>query len=379
MNQQNAGLFSVIDGDATSRDSAAIRGADNLIYSCMRNPAGSLVLLVCEDPSLGWYDDAAPDLVEKQLTLHGAQVTRMKVGLPTNSTNAALVAAMQAVDAVIFFARIGDQGRFKPRYANRRSVMSYALNIDMLASGYGTLDHQMMVTFKNAIDRIMLEAARITVTCPLGTRFEGGPGDSLLRGREVVVGRFPMGIPRPILNDDFFGHVVLARYLTPTGSRVYDPDALALRVPVNAHFEGNHITKFTGPADVVAEVEAHYRQIANSFDLEAWQIDSWHAGIHPLMSYDMPASQDPVPWSNVGFQHPRMLHFHTCGSGPPGEVTWIVIDPTITIDGVALWENGHLHPERFAATKEILDMAPDFAAAFRQQNRQIGLDAGQNA
>ncbi len=379
MNQQNAALFSVLDGDATNRESAAVRGADNLIYSCMRKPAGNLVLLVCEDPSLGWYDEAAPDLVEQRLIMHGAQVTRMKVGLPNNGANSVLVDAVQASDAVIFFARIGDQGRFKPRYASPRSVMSYALNIDMLASGYGTLDHQMMVIFKNAIDRITLTAARITVTCPLGTRFEGGPGDSLLRGKEVVIGRFPMGIPRPVLNDDFCGQVVLARYLTPTGSRVYHPEALKLCEPVTAHFQGNRITEFTGPADVVASVEAHYRQIANNFDLEAWHIDSWHAGIHPLMSYDMPVAQDPVRWSNTGFQHPRMLHFHTCGSAPPGEVTWIVIDPTITIDGIALWENGHLHPERFAGTKEILDIAPDFAAAFRQQNRQIGLDAGQIA
>ena len=379
MNQQNAGLFSVIDADATSRDSAAVRGADNLIYSCMRNPAGSNILLVCEDPSLGWYDNAAPDLVEKRLILHGAQVTRIKVNLPTNNTDTALLAAIEAADAVIFFARIGDQGRFKPWYASRRSVMSYALNIDMLASGYGTLDHDMMVKFKNAIDRITLEAAHIAVTCPLGTCFEGGPGNSLQRGKEVAIGRFPMGIPRPVLNEDFCGQVVVAHYLTPTGSRVYHPESLLLPEPVTAHFEGNRITNFTGPTNIVAEVELHYRQIADSFDLDAWYIDSWHAGIHPLMSYDMPVAQDPVRWSNTGFQHPRMLHFHTCGSAPPGEVSWIVIDPTITIDGVALWENGHLHPERFTATKQILDMAPDFAAAFRQQNRQIGLDAGQPA
>jgi hypothetical protein len=51
-----------------------------------------------------------------------------------------------------------------------------------------------------------------------------------------------------------------------------------------------------------------------------------------------------------------------------------VIDPTILIDGVALWQDGRLHLERFAATKEILDMAPDLAAAFYNQNRWIGLD-----
>jgi hypothetical protein len=377
VNQQNTGLFSVVDADATTRDSAAVRGATNLIHSCMRHPAGKHVLLVCEDPYLGWYDAAAPDLVQQQLILHGARVTRMMVGLPTNNTDTALEAAIAAADAVIFFARIGDQGRFKLRYANRQSVMCYALNIDMLASGYGTLDHQMMVSFKNAIDQITREAQRITVTCPLGTCFEGGPGDGLQRGKEVMIDRFPMGIPRPVQNDGFSGQVALAHYLTPTGSRIYHPDTLALTASVIAHFEGNHITGFTGPADVVSAVEAHYQRIADEFDLDGWYIDSWHAGIHPLMSYDMAVADDPVRWSSTGFQHPRLLHFHTCGSAPPGEVTWIVVDPTIRIDGVALWENGRLHPERFAATKAILDMAPDLAAACRQQNRQIGLDVGQ--
>ena len=376
MNQQNANLFSHIDIGATAPHGAAVRGADNLILSCLRSPAGMNVLLVCEDPSFGWYDAAAPDLVHQRLKHHGAKVSRFMVGLPTNSINSALEAAINAADAVIFFARIGDQGRFKPRYAGRQSVMSYALNIDMLASGYGTLDHQIMQAFKETIDTIILGADHIHVTCPLGTSFSGGPGDSLQRGNDVVIDRFPMGIPRPVMNDGFSGQVVLARYLTPTGSRVYHPDTLALDAPVTAHFEGNRITEFTGPADMVRAVTAHYQHIADAFGLDGWYIDSWHAGIHPLMAYDKPLAHDPVRWSGAGFQHPRLLHFHTCGSAPPGEISWIVVDPTITIDGVALWENGRLHPERFAPTRRILDMAPDLAAACKYQNRQIGLDDG---
>ena len=130
MNQQNADLFSRIDVGATAPHGAAVRGADNLILSCLRSPADMNVLLVCEDPSFGWYDVAAPDLVHQRLKHHGAKVSRFMVGLPTNSINSALEAAITAADAVIFFARIGDQGRFKPRYAGRQSVMSYALNID---------------------------------------------------------------------------------------------------------------------------------------------------------------------------------------------------------------------------------------------------------
>ncbi len=110
MNQQNADLFSRIDVGATEPHGAAVRGADNLILSCLRSPADMNVLLVCEDPSFGWYDAAAPDLVHQRLKHHGAKVSRFMVGLPTNSINSALEAAINDADAVIFFARIGDQG-----------------------------------------------------------------------------------------------------------------------------------------------------------------------------------------------------------------------------------------------------------------------------
>ena len=53
MNQQNANLFSHIDVGVTAPHGAAVRGADNLILSCLRSPAGMNVLLVCEDPLFG--------------------------------------------------------------------------------------------------------------------------------------------------------------------------------------------------------------------------------------------------------------------------------------------------------------------------------------
>ncbi|MEK9962478.1 MAG: hypothetical protein VXB94_13025, partial [Rhodobiaceae bacterium] len=113
------------------------------------------------------------------------------------------------------------------------------------------------------------------------------------------------------------------------------------------------------------------------FGLDGYNIDSWHAGIHPLMSYDQPAALDPLRWSGTVFQHPRLLHFHTCGSGPPGEICWMILDPTIEVDGIALWERGQLHPERFAATARILDADPALAAAFRTPAGPVGVEPAQ--
>jgi len=244
----------------------------------------------------------------------------------------------------------------------------------MLDGGYGRLDHHAMQMMKIAIDEVTIRACHIKVTCPNGTNFEGTTiAPSTHRG-EVIINRFPLGISQPILNDGFCGKAVLTNYLTPTGSLTYDPEYLAIDTPVTAHFEGNRITGFTGAPDMVAAVEAHYADVADRFGLDAYNIDSWHAGFHPLMAYEGSATADPLRWSGTAFQHQRILHFHTCGTGPPGEICWMILDPTVLIDGVALWENGKLHPERFETTGRVLDAFPELAAAFAAPAAPCGID-----
>ena len=349
-------------------------GAANLVENCIGDVAGLTVLVVAEDPKHGWYDAAAPQLVCDELAARGARVTKMTVGLPENRPNAEVQAAMNAADRVVFFSRLGDQGRFNWHYTGPPCVMSYALDEAMLESGYGRLDHHAMRLMKAAIDEVTLTAGHIAVTCPRGTDFAGSPAASGAAGSEVIISRFPLGIPQPVLNDGFRGKAVLTNYLTPTGSRIYDPECLAIDTPVTAHFEGNRITSFTGAPDMVAAVEAHYADVAERFGLDAYNIDSWHAGIHPLMAYEGSAAADPLRWSGTVFQHQRILHFHTCGTGPPGEICWMILDPTIRIDGVALWENGKLHPERFEATGRVLDAFPELAAAFAAPAAPCGID-----
>ena len=348
-------------------------GALNLIEGCLDDVFGKTVLVVREDPLLGWYDSAAPAIVEAILVEMGATVKTLTVGEPKNHAITAVQEAIDAADEVIFFARIGDQGRFKSQYHGPRPVMSYALNAGMLASGYGRLDHGAMVALKNAIDDITLSAQHIEITCPLGTDVKGTPGNSITEGNEVTVSRYPMGVPKPLLANGFTGVVKLTHYLTPAGSKVYTPAYIELPSVVTAYMEGTRIADVTGEAELVKAFKEHYQRVATEFVLEPFNIDSWHAGIHPLMGYDKPASSDPVRWSQTVFANPRFLHFHTCGTGPPGEICWMILDPTIAIDGVALWENGRLHPERFASTMKVLRAAPKLANAYSAPVSEVGL------
>ena len=110
-------------------------GAINLIEGCLGEVFGKTVLVVAEDPRLGWYDTTAPAMVDSILVEMGATVKTLTVGEPKNHAITAVQQAIDAADEVIFFARIGDQGRFKSQYRGPRPVMSYALNAGMLASG----------------------------------------------------------------------------------------------------------------------------------------------------------------------------------------------------------------------------------------------------
>ena len=162
--------------------------------------------------------------MHRELLARGATVKKMMVDLPENRPNAAVQAAMNNADEVIFFSRLGDQGRFNWHYVGPHCVMSYALNEEMLDGGFGSLDHLAMCRLKSAIDEVTLTADNIRVTCPLGTAYEGRPATAITSGNEVVISRFPMGIPKPVSASGFSGQAVLANYLTPTGSRSMSPD-----------------------------------------------------------------------------------------------------------------------------------------------------------
>ena len=71
-------------------------GAQNLIEGCLGAVYGKEILIVAEDPRLGWYDAAAPASGEAALLEMGASVKKLMVGAPQNH---ALTAVQTAIDA----------------------------------------------------------------------------------------------------------------------------------------------------------------------------------------------------------------------------------------------------------------------------------------
>lgn len=356
------------DGDRLSR------AARNLLHHCGEFTPGSEILILHEDPALGWYDAMLPARVALEAEQLGLRPKCAMVGAPSEPLDPTAAELSERYGNVIYFARIGDQDRFAAVQPGKTKVMCYIRNEEMLASAFGVTDHRAMQALKQATDQVLLNARQIEITCPLGSRVFGVPPRvDTSQPADVSIRRFPLGVPQPLDGQGFSGQVALARYLTPTGSQAYEPAFLKMDETVFAHLEAGRIVSFSGHDETVDLVEKHYAHVSRLFDIDPAAVHSWHAGIHAGCSYSWSAGDDPDRWSNTVFNSPRILHFHTCGAYAPGEICWMLLDPTVRIDETAFWEDGRLRPERFAETQSCLEQWPELQTLFEKPSMRIGL------
>lgn len=349
-------------------------GAQNLLRNCAGLGPGARLLILREAPVLGFYGENLADQIattaktlQIEATIRDAPFVADLVEPDANTKD-----FIQAADCTLFLARMGDQIRFRDALSDAHAVVSYALNSEMLASPFGTLDHRAFLRLKQAVDKALACARMIHVTCPLGTDFSGQCGTTDAAG-DVNVTRFPMSVFTPCTANGFKGQVAQGGFLVGTGSKYYTPYACPLEDTLFVVFEGQRITGFRGSADDVSAAKAHYEFVAHKFGIEPHFVHSWHAGIHPGCRFLSPASQNFERWSGGAFGNPRLLHFHTCGDYAPGEISLNVLDPSIRLDGVAVWENGRLMPERIEGGEAILEDFPDVRTAFASPAQDCGL------
>ena len=350
------------------------RGLRNLLIDCAGVTAGQRLLIVREDPALGWYDAAISEAVAAYAGALGLTVEILPVGGPQNVPLPGVAEAVDRNDVTLFLARIGDQGRFEAPPPGKTLVMSYVRDIAALSSAYAGTPHGAMVAVKAAVNRILLDAETIRFTCPRGTDMVGHLSAEERRSdKDVGMRRFPMGVHQPIPARGFAGRVALSLPLTPTGSRVYDPPCLPIEAPVIAEVAGGRIGDLDGPADLVARIRAHYATVADKFSIAPDIVHSWHAGLHPANGCSASIHEDADRWSNSAFTNPRFLHLHTCGDYPPGEITWMVLDPSVEVDGRKLWQDGALRPQDFLGLKACLEDWPELVALYGNPAQRTGL------
>ncbi len=349
-------------------------GIRNLLFNCAGARTGQRLLIVREDPALGWYDAEIAEAIAVFASAEGIEVEILDVGGPQNDPVPGIAEAADRNDITLFLARIGDQGRFEEPPKDKVRVMSYARDIASLSSPFGTTPHQAMVAVKEAVNRILLDAEEIRFTSPHGTDMRGRLSPEERRSdKDVGMRRFPLGVHQPIPARGFSGRVVLTLPLTPTGSRVYDPPWLFLDDAVTAEVRNGRIARFDGSPGDVANIRSHYASVEQSLGVNPTTVHSWHAGLHPANACRHKITEDADRWSNNVFNNPRFLHLHTCGDDPPGEIAWMVLDPIVTVDGKPLWQAGALLPWDFAPLRDCLAAWPELASLYDNPTQEIGL------
>lgn len=353
---------------------AAERGVENLLLGCARAQPGERLLIATEPADLGYFDARVAPCVAATARELGLGVDVVDVGFEprTPTLSDALLARIEEADIVLFLARLGDQLRFSDMPAGKRIVVSFALREELLASPFGTTDYATFLEIKAAVDAALAQAREVRLTCPAGTDVAGRPQIPQGVDGDTTVRRFPMSVFTPVPAQGFSGRVAL-RFLTGTGSRYYEGQMLDFEAPVFALLEDGRLTGFEGAAHDVARAEAQYDRVAGMFGIDRDAVHSWHAGIHPGCGFYWDIHENADRWAGAAFGNPRILHFHTCGAYAPGEICWNVFDPTIEVDGMALWERGVLRADRLPGGAGILSRHPDAAALFTAPDPEIGV------
>lgn len=350
-------------------------GALNLLLGCAGARPGETLLIVREDPGLGYFGDGLAEVIADAGRRLGLAVRLVDVPFDAHAEDlpADLAQDMSSADHALFLARLGDQLRFRDMGAGARPIVSYVLDQDMLASPYGAAPHAAFVALKEAFNRLFANAGGIHVSCPLGTDFRGRVQPVSGELADVSIKRFPVSVFAPLDAASFSGRVAVAHLLVGTGSRYYQPYGIPLHATVFAHIADGRLQHWDGPADEVSRAEAHYGHVAGLFGIDGAVVHSWHAGIHPGCAYHGRADANYERWGGSAFGNPRLLHFHTCGAYAPGEICWNVVDPTITIDGTIVWDRGVIRIGAVPGADAILAQYPSLHALFDNPATQIGL------
>lgn len=349
-------------------------GARNLLLTCAECEPGQRVLLVYETEDDGYYDPGLRQEIDRVAAELGLVTESFGVPILRDvaDPDAQLTAKMAEADCTVFLARLGDQTRFRAKSSAVKQIISYALDRDMLASPFGTVNYRAFDALKHLVNQAMAQAMDIHVTCPAGTDFRGRVADLSSLDGDLTCKRFPVSISAPIPAMGFTGQIAQQGFLTGTGSNFYTPGSCRIDETLMVTFAGNRLTGFEGSDRDKAAATAHYEYVGAKYGIDTWFVHSWHAGIHPGCEYKQAAGHHFERWSGGAFGNPRLLHFHTCGNYPPGEISLNVLDPSVRIDGVPIWEHGVLHPERLPGGKALLEGYPAMAEAFRNPATRVG-------
>ena len=350
-------------------------GVLNLLSNCVGVSAGESLLIIGEEPGLGYYDDRVCDVVAAVARQQGISTDLLRlptVAGPRDVPESAL-AAMRRVDHTVFLARLGDQIRFTAVHGRCSKTMCYVLDLEYLGSAFARAHWKLFSRVHDRLVEAMSAANRYRITCPLGSSLSGDVPARDSTGNTLTaftVKCFPPVIFPPLRCAGLRGELVLRRYLMSTSINTFEQSVVPLEQPVVAAIEDSRILGFEGDAETVARVESQYRRIGALTGGDPRAVNSWHAGIYPKTFYSAEPEADVQRWGDLAFASPRYTHFHTCGTSP-GNIATATFDTTIAFDDEVYWDVGRF---AFLDRPEMQALLDEFDGPF--DNYEMRWDVG---
>ncbi len=342
------------------------KGALNLILNCAELSPSKKVLIVAENEKFGWYDKFVAKIVQKYCTELDIAANFLMIEEPTEENSYRIQKLSSKYDCIIYFSRLGDLKRFENVHSCK-VVMSYARNINMLASQFGTTNYKIHLDFKKSIDEVFINTEKLKISCPSGTDVTGNCYKVFSDNNDVAIKRFPMVVHSPISANLLSGVVVVEKFLTSSGSSFYSPSKIKLNEKVKFNIKNGHIQSVIGNKKDVCNIQRHYDYVSNKFEIKRDIVHSLHCGIHNGLLSESIKLNNPDYWSNTVFAHPNYLHFHTCGDYAPGEICWILKNQTIRVDDLNLWQNGNIMYNNFPLLMKCIDKWPELLTLLKNK------------
>lgn len=351
-------------------------GTDNLLLGCAELKPGQKVLVVNE--AALWAERAAIEYIEERARQLGGIVQSVWTGRPTSpeAIPPELASAIGGADLTIFNHQVGAMLRFRPIEGKGVRVLNYATTGRLLEGEFCRIPYGLWTKTSKLIGQELRQARQWQITCPLGTDIEGTVPESERERKGgsadgFALRSFPIGTHPPTSCMGASGRIAV-RWLTSSG--IFDIGSQGIRLDGVVHIEldHGHITEFSGDSVSTARAREFLLSVGDKLGKDGLVVNSWHGGVNPQVFSPWHDTDSLEAWMRLAINNPRMVHFHAVGAPIPGEISVPIIDPTVTIDGVRIWEGGRFTPLDTAPFRAIAAEWSDGARAF-EPNAAIGV------
>jgi hypothetical protein len=270
---------------------------------------------------------------------------------------------------------MGAMLRLRPVRGGGIRVLNYATTRSLLESEYARVPHKLWAETSMMAIREINQVRRWHITCELGTEVEGTVPESEANGIKgmdaFAVRTFPIGTHRPTSSMSARGKLAV-RWLTSASLHDFGSEGIKLEEPIMLEFAEGKIRGFSGNQVLIDRTVAYLEEVGNRTRKEGMIINSWHAGINPQTTSPWTDDDSLEAWMNVAHNSPHILHFHAIGESIPGELSVPIIDPTVSMDGKAMWRGGKFLPLERPEFVEVTRRYENGARAF-EDNTAIGI------